>query len=107
MAAAVAEAAMSRVLSTTSAQTDGSQPALTSQEGATSSSQASAQGEIKGHDASAYEARGDGAEPASHGVELDADQVGMRLALDVLWTGSGSGAAQPLTQAAGGTVGQQ
>lgn len=38
---------------------------------------------------------------SSESVSMDTDQMAMRLALDVLWTGGGPGAAKPPVQASG------
>lgn len=113
VAAAVTEAAMAGVISGTSAQTDSSQAGLNrltsintgrdaTQDGAGSSTEEFSSEGPPTNENPAFSDQGSRPE-----VDLDADQMAMRLALDVLWTGSGSGAAQQSSQVSGSTNVQQ
>ncbi len=95
VAAAVTEAAMAGVISGTSGQTDS---AHSGPNRLTSNTEAEASAGPVEEDASAIspstnesQGRHDNSQQE---VQMDADQMAMRLALDVLWTGAGSGVAQ-------------
>ena len=98
VAAAVTEAAMAGVIASSSAQTDSSLGDLSSSGTAGAAPQDSA----TTADANDNSAAGTSAhEKASEqdvrqDVGMDTDQMAMRIALDVLWTGGGSGAAPGL-----------
>jgi len=96
VAAAVTEAAMAGVISSTSGQTDSAHSGLNR---LTSNTEAEASPGPVEEDASVNspstnESQGRNDNSSQHEVQMDADQMAMRLALDVLWTGAGSGAAQ-------------
>ncbi len=100
VAAAVTEAAMAGVISGTSGQTDN---AHSGSNRLTSNTEAEASSGLAEEDASANgpstnESQGRNVTSPQQEVQMDADQMAMRLALDVLWTGAGSGAAQQSSQ---------
>ena len=100
VAAAVTEAAMAGVISGTSGPTDSAHSGLNR---LTSNTEAEVSSGPAEEDASANgpstnESQGRNDNNSQQEVQLDADQMAMRLALDVLWTGAGSGAAQQSSQ---------
>ncbi|KAA6417907.1 MAG: GTPase activator NB4S EVI5 [Trebouxia sp. A1-2] len=100
VAAAVTEAAMVGVISGTSGQTDSAQSGpnrLTSNTAAEASS-GPAEEEVSASGPSTNESQGRNDNSSRQEIEMDADQMAMRLALDVLWTGAASGAAQQSSQ---------
>lgn len=105
VAAAVTEAAMAGVISGASGQADSAHSNLngltssntaeeTTQDGATPSNAGSDTAGIAVNAPSTSETQGNSGLSSQQDVQIDTDQMAMRLALDVLWTGSGSGAAQ-------------
>ena len=114
VAAAVTEAAMAGVISGASGQTDSAHSSLngltssntageTTQDGATSSNAVSDTAGIAVNGPSTRETQGNSGLSSQQDVRVDTDQMAMRLALDVLWTGSGPGAAQHPAQASENT----
>ncbi len=108
VAAAVTEAAMAGVISGTSGQTDSAHSGpnrLTSNTVAEASSGPVEEG-ASANGPSTNESQGRNVNSSQQEVQMDADQMAMRLALDVLWTGAGSGAAQQSSQSEESTVQQ-
>ncbi|KAL0035338.1 hypothetical protein WJX77_001763 [Trebouxia sp. C0004] len=100
VAAAVTEAAMAGVISGTSGQTDSAHAGpnrLTSNTVADASS-GTAEEDASTNGTSTIESQGRNVNSSQQEVQMDADQMAMRLALDVLWTGAGCGTAQQSTQ---------
>ena len=99
VAAAVTEAAMAGVIASSSGQADSMLSNSASSDRADAGAQdlASSTGtmdnSIAGSEANE--------QASSESISMDTDQMAMRLALDVLWTGGGSGAAKPPVQASG------
>jgi len=109
VAAAVTEAAMAGVISGTSGQTDSAQSGpnrLTSNTVAEASS-GTAEEDASANGPSTNESQGRNDSSSRQEVQMDADQMAMRLALDVLWTGAGSGAAQQSSQTSDESTVQQ
>lgn len=109
VAAAVTEAALASVISGTSGQTDSAHSGLNR---LTSNTEAEASPGPVEEDASANspstdESQGRNDNSSQHEVQMDADQMAMRLALDVLWTGAGPGAAQQSSQTSEESIVQQ
>ena len=96
VAAAVAEAAIAGVSASSAVQADSSLG--TSQDGVSSSATEAGPSAAK---LPATDAETDKA--LRQEASMHADQLAMRLALDVLWTGGGSGAAQEASQSSEGT----
>ena len=96
VAAAVTEAAMAGVISGTSGQTDSAQsgPNRLLSNTLTEASSGTAEEDASADGPSTNESQGKNDISSQQEVQIDTDQMAMRLALDVLWTGAGSGAAQ-------------
>lgn len=93
------EAAMAGVIASSSGQADSTLSNAASSDRADTGAQdlASSTGTLD--NSTAGSDANDQASSAS--ISMDTDQMAMRLALDVLWTGGGAGAAKPPDQASG------
>lgn len=100
VAAAVTEAAMAGVISGTSGQTDSAHagPNRLASNTVTEASTGAAVEDPSTNGTSMNESQSQMDSSSQQEVQMDADQMAMRLALDVLWTGAGSSAAQQSSQ---------
>ena len=102
MAAAVAEAAITGVIANSSSQTDSTLNNLVPSDRADTAAQdvmsSTDKVEISTAGSAMNEANETTGEPS---ISMHTDQMAMRLALDVLWTGGGSGTVKPAVQTPG------
>ena len=98
VAAAVTEAARAGVISGTSGQTDTAHSGPTRLASNTVAEASSGTAEEDANGPLTNESQGQNDNSSPQEMQMDADQMAMRLALDVLWTGAGSGPAQQSSQ---------
>lgn len=103
MAAAVSQAAAAGVIASTAGQAENEPAGLIVTTDSTQQNDDS-NAEQQPCDASQDRMLGSQGSSKQQNGEVDPDQVAMRIALDVLWTGGGSGAAQSSKQASGDDV---
>ena len=97
MAAAVTEAAMAGVIASSSGQADSTLNSFASSDRADAAAQDLASSTSTVDDSTTGSATNEADEQAENAnLGMDTDQMAMRLALDVLWTGGGPGAAKPV-----------
>ena len=99
MAAAVSQAAAAGVIASTAGQAENEPAGLIVTTDSTQQQNDGSKAELQPCDASQDRMLGSQGSSKQQNGEVDPDQVAMRIALDVLWTGGGSGAAQSSKQA--------